>query len=82
MALSNELGQAGLKPERIATTATVTLESTDAGFAITTAHLKVSAKVPGAERQAFEAVANAAKAGCPVSKVLNAPITMEANQEA
>ena len=82
MALSNELGQAGLKPECIATTATVTLESTDAGFAITTVHLKVSAKVPGAERQAFEAVANAAKAGCPVSKVLNAPITMEANLEA
>jgi lipoyl-dependent peroxiredoxin len=83
MALSNELGQAGLTPESIRTTATVTLEKADAGFAITAVHLNVSAKVPGAERQAFEAAAaNNAKAGCPVSKVLNAQITMEARLEA
>jgi len=81
MALSNELGQAGLTPERISTAATVTLDRTDAGFAITTVHLKVDAKVPGAGQQAFEAVANKAKAGCPVSKVLNAQITMEARLE-
>ena len=82
MALSNELGQAGLTPESIRTAAAVTLEKTDAGFAITTVHLDVSAKVPGADRRAFEAAANAAKAGCPVSKVLNAQITMEARLEA
>jgi lipoyl-dependent peroxiredoxin len=82
MALSNELGQAGLTPERISTTAAVTLERTDAGFTITTVHLNVSAKVPGANQQAFETAANAAKSGCPVSKVLNAQITMEARLEA
>ena len=82
MALSNELGQAGLTPESIGTTATVTLDKTDAGFAITAVHLNVSAKVPGADQQAFEAAASNAKAGCPVSKVLNAQITMEARLEA
>jgi lipoyl-dependent peroxiredoxin len=82
MALSNELGQAGLTPERISTTAAVTLEKTDGGFTITAVHLDVSAKVPRATRQAFETAANSAKAGCPVSKVLNAKITMEARLEA
>jgi lipoyl-dependent peroxiredoxin len=82
MALSNELGQAGLTAESIRTTATVTLEKADAGFAITAVHLNVSAKVPRSDQKAFEAAANAAKAGCPVSKVLNAQITMEARLEA
>jgi osmotically inducible protein OsmC len=82
MALSNELGQAGLTPERIRATATVTLEKSDPGFAITAVQLNVSAKVPGADQRAFEAAANNAKAGCPVSKVLNAQITMEARLEA
>jgi osmotically inducible protein OsmC len=82
MALSNELGQAGLTAERISTTAAVTLEKTDAGFTITAVHLNVSAKVPRANRQAFETAANSAKAGCPVSKVLKAEITMEARLEA
>lgn len=81
MALSGQLGQAGLTAESIRTTATVRLEKTDAGFAITSVHLDVRAKVPGADRQAFEKAANNAKAGCPVSKVLNAEITMEANLE-
>jgi lipoyl-dependent peroxiredoxin len=81
MALSNELGQAGLTPASISTTAAVTLEKTDAGFAITTVHLDVRAKVPGSDRQAFEAAANRAKSGCPVSKVLNAQITMDARLE-
>lgn len=81
MALSNELGQAGLTPESIATTAAVTLEKADAGFAITAVHLNVTAKVPGADQQAFEAAANSAKSGCPVSKVLNAQITMESKLE-
>ena len=63
------------------TTATVTLEKSDPGFAITAVHLNVSARVPGADQQAFEKAANAAKSGCPVSKVLNAQITMEARLE-
>lgn len=82
MALSGQLGQAGLTAESINTTATVRLEKTDAGFAITSVHLEVTAKVPGADQQAFETAANNAKAGCPVSKVLNAQITMEAKLEA
>lgn len=82
MALSGQLGQAGLTAESIRTTATVRLEKVDTGFAITTIHLEVSARVPGADRQAFETAANNAKAGCPVSKVLNAQITMEATLEA
>ncbi len=79
MALSGQLGQAGLTAESINTTASVTLEKTDAGFAITSVHLSVKAKVPGADSQAFETAANNAKAGCPVSKVLNAEITMDAS---
>ena len=82
MALSNELGQAGLTPERISTTAAVTLEKTETGFTITAVHLDVSAKVPGATRQAFETAASSAKSGCPVSKVLNAQISMAARLEA
>jgi osmotically inducible protein OsmC len=82
MALSGQLGQAGLTAESIRTTATVRLEKTDAGFTITSVHLDVTAKVPGADQQAFEKAANNAKAGCPVSRVLNAEITMEARLEA
>ena len=82
MALSAQLGNAGLTAESIKTKATVTLEKTDAGFTITAVHLDVTAKVPGAERAAFETAAHAAKAGCPVSRVLNAAITMDAKLEA
>src|SRR5215208_3221511 len=81
MALSGQLGQAGLTAESIRTTAAVRLEKTDAGFAITSVHLDVTARVPGADQQAFETAANNAKAGCPVSKVLKAEITMEARLE-
>ena len=81
MALSGQLANAGLKAESIRTTATVNLEKTDAGFAITAVHLDVKAKIPGADKQAFETAANNAKTGCPVSKVLNAKITMEAKLE-
>jgi len=81
MALSGQLGQAGLTAESIRTTATVRLEKTEAGFAITSVHLEVTAKVPGADEQAFQTAANNAKAGCPVSKVLNAEITMDASLE-
>jgi osmotically inducible protein OsmC len=81
MALSGQLNAAGLKPERITTEATVTLEKLEAGFAITTIHLQVSARVPGATQDQFNTAANNAKAGCPVSKLLNAKITMDAKLE-
>ena len=82
MALSAQLGNAGLTAESIKTKAAVTLEKTDAGFTITAVHLDVTAKVPGADRVAFDTAADAAKAGCPVSRVLNAAITMDAKLEA
>ena len=81
MALSGQLGQAGLTADSISTTASVNLEKTDSGFAITKVHLDVTAKVPGADSAAFETAANNAKAGCPVSKLLNAEITMDARLE-
>ena len=82
MALSGQLGNAGMTAENISTTATVTLEKTDAGFTITAVHLDVVARIPGAEPQAFETAANNAKAGCPVSRLLKAEITMDARLEA
>jgi osmotically inducible protein OsmC len=82
MALSAQLGEAGIKPERIETTATVTLDKSDGGFAITAVHLDVRAKIPGADQQAFEKAANNAKIGCPVSKLFQAQITMDAKLEA
>jgi len=82
MALPAQLEDAGLTAESIRTTASVRLDKTDAGFAITSVHLDVAARVPGADRQAFETAAQNAKAGCPVSKVLNAEITMDARLEA
>jgi osmotically inducible protein OsmC len=81
MALSGQLGAAGLTAESINTTASVSLEKTDAGFAITRVHLEVRAKVPGADQAAFEKATSNAKSGCPVSKVLNAEITMNATLE-
>ncbi|HEX2139089.1 MAG TPA: OsmC family protein [Woeseiaceae bacterium] len=78
MALSGQLGKAGLTAENIRTTAAVTLDKAGEGFAITAVHLEVRADVPEADRDAFEQAANAAKNGCPVSKVLNAAITMDA----
>ena len=81
MALSAQLGNAGMTAESIATTATVNLEKTDAGFTITAVHLKVRAKVPGASPPDFQTAAENAKKGCPVSRVLNAQITMETKLE-
>lgn len=78
MALSGQLGEAKLVAESIRTTATVSLENVDGGFSITAVHLDLVAKVPGASKEAFEKAANNAKAGCPVSKVLNAKITLDA----
>jgi osmotically inducible protein OsmC len=78
MALAGELGAAKLAPESINTTATVTIEKQGDGFTITAVHLDVKAKVPGASVEAFDTAAKKAKEGCPVSKVLNARITMDA----
>ena len=82
MALSGQLGAAGMTAESINTTATVSLEKTEAGFTITAVHLDVTARIPGAEQAAFETAANNAKAGCPVSRLFNTTITMEARLEA
>ncbi|HUK13705.1 MAG TPA: OsmC family protein [Thermoanaerobaculaceae bacterium] len=81
MALSAQLGEAKLTPESVRTTATVTLERTDAGFTVTKVHLDVAAKVPGASPAAFEKAAANAKAGCPISRLLNAAISMTARLE-
>jgi lipoyl-dependent peroxiredoxin len=78
MALSLILGEAGIKPERIDTSAAVTLEKQDSGFAITKVHLDVNVRAPGADRAKFDTAAQKAKAGCVVSKLLRAEITMDA----
>lgn len=82
MALSGQLGAAGMTAESIATTATLTMEKTDAGFTILAIHLDVTAKIPGGDAAAFQKAAADAKAGCPVSRVLNAQITMDAKLQA
>ncbi len=78
MALSLMLGEAGIRPERIDTTATVTLEKLETGFTITKVQLDVAVRATGADRAKFEAAAEKAKTGCPLSKVLRAEITMDA----
>jgi lipoyl-dependent peroxiredoxin len=78
MALSAQLGNAGITPESIETTAAVTLEKLEAGFTVTKVHLDVTAKIPGANAAAFEKAAQDAKAGCPISRLLKAEITMTA----
>ena len=81
MALSAQLGAANLTPESINTSATLTMEKLEAGWTITAIQLDVTAKVPNAGEAAFKTAADNAKAGCPVSKVLNAKITMNAKLE-
>ena len=78
MALSGQLGNAGMTAESIDTTATVTLEKVEGGFGITAVHLDVKAKIPGADKAKFDEAAQNAKKGCPVSKVLNTNITIDA----
>ncbi|AWI83842.1 OsmC family peroxiredoxin [Alloyangia pacifica] len=78
MALSNILGDYDLKADDISTVATVTLEQDDGGFTVTKSHLKLTASIPGASEETFMEAANKAKAGCPISKLLNAEITMDA----
>jgi lipoyl-dependent peroxiredoxin len=78
MALSGALGAASLKPESIETTASLTLEKLDVGFTISRIHLAVAAKVPGAAPEAFLKAAEEAKRTCPISRLLNTTITLEA----
>ena len=78
MALSGQLGAAGFEAEKIETTATVTVENVEGGFAITKVHLDVQASVPNLDESKFQEIAKKAKEGCPVSKLLNADITMDA----
>lgn len=78
MALSAELGKAGLLPERLETTATITLDKLESGWTVSGSHLEVVGKVPGASPDAFRTAAEAAEKGCPISRLLNAKITMEA----
>ena len=79
MALSLILGEAKLKADRMDTSAEVTLEQVEGGYAITAVHLTLKAKVPGADQATFEKLTAMAKAGCPVSKLLKAEITLDAS---
>jgi lipoyl-dependent peroxiredoxin len=78
MALSGQLGSAGMTAESIDTKATLTLEKTEPGFTITAIHLDVKVKIPGADQAKFNEAAQNAKKGCPISRVLNTTITMDA----
>lgn len=80
MALSKQLEDAGMKAQSIDTKATVNFDKTDSGFAITEIHLDLTAKIPGADKAKFEQAAQAAKAGCPISRLFqgNTNITLDA----
>lgn len=78
MALSSQLAKAGLKADSLETTCTITLDQVDGAFGITESHLELTAKVPGATNEAFEQATQNAKAGCPVSKLFNTKITLNA----
>jgi len=78
MALSAQLGEAKLEPKSIETAATLTMEKVDAGWTVTAVHLVVKASVPGADAATFRERAENAKKGCPISRLLNTSITMEA----
>ena len=81
MTVSSYLREAGMTADTLWTVATVSLEKTEYGFSITAVHLDLAARVPGADRSAFEAATLKAKSGCPVSKVLNVKITLETRLE-
>jgi osmotically inducible protein OsmC len=81
MALSLILGEAKLTAEKMETKAEVTLEKVPDGFSITGVHLILKAKIPGADNATFQDLAAKAKAGCPISKLFNTDITLEASLE-
>jgi osmotically inducible protein OsmC len=78
MALSAQLANAGMTVDSVKTTATVTMDKVGDGFGVTKSHLEVVASIPGADEAKFNELAEAAKSGCPISKLLNAEITMSA----
>ena len=78
MALSNELGNAGMVPKKLSATANISLEKTENGFAITKSHIDLIAEIPGADKAKFNAAVKAAEIGCPVSKLFNADISVSA----
>jgi osmotically inducible protein OsmC len=79
MALSAQLGNAGITPQSLETTAAVTLEKLESGFTVTKVHLDLTARIPGVDKAAFDKAAADAKAGCPISKLLKAEITLTTN---
>jgi osmotically inducible protein OsmC len=81
MALSGQLGNAGMKADSINTTATVSLDQVEGGFAVTSSHLETTVRIPNADKAAFDKAVENAKSGCPISKLLNAKITMNARLE-
>ena len=81
MALSAQLGNAGLVPDKLESTATLSFEKLEAGWTVTEIHLDVRGRVPKADAAAWEKATPAAKAGCPISRLLNATITMNAKLE-
>ena len=81
MALSAQLGGAGMTPESIRTNAQLTMEKLEAGWTVTAIHLDVAAKIPNGDMAKFDTAAANAKAGCPISRLLNAKITMSAKME-
>jgi osmotically inducible protein OsmC len=78
MALSLILGEAKLRADQLDTTAEVTIEQVEGGWAVTSSHLTLRAKIPGADQATFEKLAGMAKAGCPISKLLKTEITLDA----
>jgi osmotically inducible protein OsmC len=82
MALSAQLGEAGITAQKLETTATVSLDKVDGGFAIPAIHLELVATIPGGDERAFQEAARKAKEGCPVSKLFNANITLDAKLQA
>jgi osmotically inducible protein OsmC len=81
MALAAELGKLGITPESLHTTATVTLDRDGGGFSVTESHLETRAKIPGGDAEAFRKAATTAETGCPISKLLKARITLDAQVE-
>jgi osmotically inducible protein OsmC len=79
MALSGQLGAAGMTAESLETTASLTLEKLEVGWTVTKIHLDVTARIPGADKAAFDTAAKNAETGCPISRLLKAEITMTAN---
>jgi osmotically inducible protein OsmC len=81
MALSAQLAEGGLKPDRLATNADLTFEKADSGWTVTSIHLSVRGRVPGADTATFDKAANAAKTSCPISRLLKTTITMDVKLE-